>query len=91
LNLDEIKQFLRIDWEEEDILLSTLQQAAEEYLTNAGVNKNYSKALYKLAIQLLISNWYENRSTVLIGSISKKIEFSLQAIITQLVYTQEVI
>ncbi len=90
MNLDEVKQFLRIDWEDEDTLLTTLQMAAEEYLKNAGVNKDYTKALYKLAVQLLISHWYENRNTVLIGSISKKIEFSLQSIITQLVYTQEV-
>ncbi|CAI3699711.1 conserved hypothetical protein [Clostridium neonatale] len=86
MGLDEIKLYLRIDTDDEDELLSSLQLSAEEYLLNAGIEKDYEKQLYKLAVKLLISNWYENRNPVLTGSISKKLEYSLQHIIAQLIY-----
>ena len=76
MGLDEIKLYLRIDTDDEDELLSSLQLSAEEYLLNAGIEKDYEKQLYKLAVKLLISNWYENRNPVLTGSISKKLEYS---------------
>lgn len=84
MELEEIKLYLRVDSESEDMLLLSLKVAAEEYLTNAGVIKDYTQELYKLAIKLLISHWYENRDIVLIGSISKKLEYSLNHILIQL-------
>lgn len=84
LTLPEIKLYLRIDHIEDDEFIKILKQASETYLFNAGIKKSYENALYKLAILLLISNSYENRTPVLVGSISKAIEFSLQSIITQL-------
>lgn len=86
-----IKGYLKIDTDDEDILITSLQKAAEEYLTNAGVIKNYTKELYKLAVLMLISHWYENRRIVVVGSISKEIEMSLSPLILQLKYTQEII
>lgn len=87
MNLEEIKQFLRIDGDEDDTLIKSLQLAAEEYLSNAGAIKSYDRELYKLAVKLLISHWYENRDAVLVGSISKPLEFSLNCMIIQLQYS----
>lgn len=82
--LDEVKSYARAEEEKDSDILS-LQLAAEEYLTNAGVNKDYSKALYQLAIKLLVTHWNENRT--LIGK-ADKLAFSLDSIITQLKFTQ---
>ena len=76
----------RVAFEEDDILLQTLIYAAEEYLLNAGIKKDYSKSLYKLAISLLVKHWYDNRDSVAIGSTTKKLEFSLNSILVQLKY-----
>ncbi len=35
----------------------------------------------KLAMRLLISHWYQNRETVLVGSISKELEFAVKALL----------
>ena len=43
MDLEELKLFLRIDGEEEDSFIEGLQIAAEEYLTNAGIKKDYTK------------------------------------------------
>ena len=88
MDLEELKLFLRIDTEEEDTLIQGLQLSAEEYLLNAGINKDYSKELYKLAIKILVSHWFENRSVETIGKNISKISFGLDTIITQLKYTQ---
>lgn len=37
--------------------------AAEQYLTNAGIQQDETKALYALAVEMLVSTWYDNRST----------------------------
>lgn len=36
----------------------------------------------KQAIMLLVGHWYENRETVLIGSISKELEFTVQSLLS---------
>lgn len=83
--LNEIKLYLRIDGEEEDALLSSLIIAANEYIKNATrPDVDETSELYKTAVKLLISHWYENRGAVLIGSISKSLEFGLQSILIQL-------
>lgn len=89
MTLDELKLYLGIDGTDEDTLLNSLQLSAEEYMTNAGIVKNYNKELYKLAIKILVSNWHENRLAQ--GEkTSAKMLFSLDAIVTQLKYTQTI-
>lgn len=88
MDLEELKLFLRIDGEEDDILIAGLQLAAEEYLINAGIKRDYTKELYKLAIKILISHWYENRHVENVGKYVSKISFGLDTIIVQLKYTQ---
>ena len=48
----------------------------------------YTKELYKLAIKILISHWYENRAVETAGKNVSKIAFGLDTIIVQLKYTQ---
>lgn len=88
MNLEDLKLFLKIDDYEEDTLIEALQLSAEEYLTNAGINKDYTKELYKLAIKILVSHWYENRAIETIGKNVSKIAFGLDTILIQLKYSQ---
>lgn len=87
MTLEELKLFLRIDDAEEDTLVQTLQIAAEEYITNAGITKDYTKELYKLAVKILVSHWYENRTVENYGKDVSKIAFTLDVILVQLKYT----
>lgn len=85
MDLQEIKEYLRIDGDEEDNLLVGLQLAAEKYLENAGITKDYDNALYKLAVKLIVCHWYENREPT--GN-AQELAFSLRHIIAQLKHTQ---
>lgn len=88
MELEDIKLYLKIDGEYEDVLLIALQATAEEYLLGAGINKDYDKKTYKLAVLMLISNWYTNRSVIgENGKASIEIPFGVRALIQQLQFT----
>lgn len=71
LTKDEVKNYLRVDIEDDDTLITTLMAAAEAYLQNA-TGKEYPEkdeagntpdyTLEKVYLNLLIAYWYENRS-----------------------------
>lgn len=84
----EIKEFLRVGFDEDDDSIFSLIIAAESYLENAGCLINYENFLFILAIKILVAHWYENREAV--GN-SNKLSYSLDNIITQLKYSYEVI
>lgn len=91
LTLEEVKQYARIDIDEDDPLLETLIVAAEEYLKNAtgreypetgsdGEPVNY--VLEKIYLQLLIAYWYEKRTPA--GSVGEDFSFMTKSLMLQL-------
>jgi uncharacterized phage protein (predicted DNA packaging) len=82
--LEEVKTYLRIDGSEEDYFLTSLIMAAQEYIKNAtGLTVDETNELHKLAVNLLVTHWYENRETI--GS-AGKMAFSLESIFLQMQY-----
>jgi uncharacterized phage protein (predicted DNA packaging) len=79
--LKELKEYLRIDHEYEDALLTTLIIAGEEYLANAGIPLSRELKLYRLAVMLYVSVHYENRDA---SSKSDGFSHALQSIVIQL-------
>lgn len=88
LTLSEAKKYLKLedDYTDEDLDIQSLIDAAEIYLVNAGCTLKPDDALAKLAIKILVVNWYENRSIEITGRNFNKIKFSLDSIISQLKY-----
>jgi uncharacterized phage protein (predicted DNA packaging) len=86
VTLDEVKQWLRVDFIEDDELLTTLINAAEMYLKNAtGITYDSTNHLAKLFCMTLISDWYENRE--MIGKATDQTRPIIQSILTQLTYS----
>lgn len=72
MTLEEVKSYLRIDYEEDDILLSSLIEISEEYIDSCvgTAYKTHEKAI-KLANLLqkkLIADMFENRGTEISNS-----------------------
>jgi len=83
ITLEETKQYLRIDNNEEDGLITTLIDAAETYLENATGNKfDETNHLAKLFCWVLVTDWYENRE--MIGRTSDRIRHTVDSILQQL-------
>jgi uncharacterized phage protein (predicted DNA packaging) len=86
VSLDEVKTWLRVDFTDDDALLTTLINAAEQYLKNAtGITYDSTNHLAKLFCMTLISDWYENRE--LIGKATDQTRPIIQSILTQLTYS----
>lgn len=89
LTLEETKQFLRIDNNNEDMLISTLILSAEEYLFNAtGKTFDASNNLAKLFCLVLISEWYENRE-LMANRIGEKVRYVITSMLIQLKNTSD--
>ncbi len=99
ISLEEVKEYARIDIDEDDRLLEALIVSAEEYLKNATgreypeTDENGNKIHYgleKIYLQLLIAHWYEQRSPVgngrgaYEGSVVEGFSFTAKAIMLQL-------
>ncbi|NNV07779.1 phage gp6-like head-tail connector protein [Geobacillus sp. MMMUD3] len=85
ITLDEAKQWLRIDHNDEDSLISTLISAAEKYLVNATGNTfDNTNELAKLFCYVLVSDWYENRE--LMGRVSDQVRPIIQSMLVQLTH-----
>jgi len=88
LSLDEVKDFLRIDYTEDDILLSSFLLASENYILNAThSNADKGHELFKLAQRFLVAHWFENRNTVIVGSTTTSLDFALESLLLQISYT----
>lgn len=80
---EHVKQYLRIDGDHDNDMLGLLISSAKEYLDNAGVEQQESE-LYKLAITMLVTHWYEERQQTIDGRTSQVIDLGLQTVILQL-------
>lgn len=77
--LDEVAEYARIETTE----AQTFIDAAETYLTNAGVVKDEANSVYALAVKMLVTFWYDNR--IPSGTVDA-IPFGLSGLIAQLKY-----
>ena len=91
ITLEEVKEYARIDIDEDDALLETMITAAEEYLKNATgkeypeTDENGSKINYmleKVYLQLLIAYWYEKRTPA--GGVGEDFSFMTKSLMLQL-------
>ncbi|WP_054948974.1 head-tail connector protein [Numidum massiliense] len=88
LELEEAKQWLRVDGDEEDGTIQMLIKAAESYLYNAtGIEYDAESDLARLLCLVLVSDWYENRELGT-GKVSEKVRFTVSSITAQLQYAQ---
>jgi len=98
LTLDEVKNYLRVDLDDDDTLIQSFITAAEAYLKNA-TGKEYPETdsggnkmayeLEKVYLNLLIAYWYENRSAAprnksLNGAVPDEFTFATRSLLLQL-------
>lgn len=88
ITLNEVKSYLRIDFDDDDNDLQDLIDCAEAYLQNA-TNKTFDSTnkLAKLYCKALIGDWYDDRALMESRKTSEKVKFTLSSIMLQLQYT----
>lgn len=89
LTLDETKEFLKVDYTDEDIFIQDLITASELYLKNAtGKTYDNTNPLAKLFCKVLISDWYDNRDFMQVSKVTAKVRYTIQSILMQLSYCE---
>lgn len=89
ITLKEAKEYLRVDGDEDDSLITSLISAAQEYLKNAtGKTFDNTNELARLFCLVLVVDWYENR-TLSAGKVGEKIRPVIDSMLAQLNYCYE--
>lgn len=93
MELSTIKEYLKIDFDDDDRLLEMLLGAARRYILDAvGYKPDETDERVKLLILVLISDWYEHReyieNTPATQKISQRVRYTVRSIILQLQYSE---
>lgn len=87
VSVEEAKQHLRVDSDEEDIYIQSIIAASEEFIKNAtGRTFDETSKLAKVVILLMIADMYENR-TMSVDKVGTKTRDIVSMMLVQLSYT----
>ncbi|WP_092921294.1 head-tail connector protein [Romboutsia hominis] len=87
LTLEEAKEYIKVDFDDDDCDIQDCIDAAEEYLKEAtGKEFNSDNKRAKRYCKVLVKDWYDNRELMVNKKTSNKVRFTLQSIMTQLKY-----
>ena len=71
IDLAAVKSYCRIDWDSEDELLTSLVEAAKDYLDGAGVPEpEADNPMYALAVKAMVLEMYDHRGQTESSSLS---------------------
>lgn len=82
MTLDEIKLFLKVDFEDDDVYILLLKNVAIEYITDALNTFDETRAKQKYLVLTLIKDMYEKRSYI-VDDKDEKIRYIVKSIILQ--------
>lgn len=88
MELSLIKQFLKVDFDDDDSIISLTADAAEQYITAAVGSCNYDDARVRILALAIITELYEKRSYS-VEKAGVKAQYTIRSIIAQLQAEQE--
>lgn len=90
MTLQEVKEYLKIDYEDEDLLLNNLIIVADDYILSATGKAHKKSPKADLIRKLLIHEWYKDRSLIE-DKDAGKVRYIVSSIMLQLKFENEVI
>ena len=89
MKLEEVKSFLRVDFDDDDNLIKCIMKAAELYIkdTVGEYDKENSKA--NLLFMALVQDLYDNRELMVTEQKKKRMSYTYASIILQLQYSNK--
>lgn len=76
VDLQTIKNFLKVDNDEDDALISLLMSTAQKYMLEYGIDFDEENPVHQLLILNLIGHFYENRANP-----SEDVSFTIKALL----------
>ena len=85
MDLEDIKNYLRIDGDEEDGLLRTMIDAGKEFIRSAVGEYDDTDSTAQVLLAAVVQNMYDNREMMQSEQqVKKRIEYTFQSMILQL-------
>ncbi len=85
MDLEDIKNYLRIDGDEEDGLLRTMIDAGKEFIRSAVGEYDDTDSTAQVLLAAVVQNMYDNRELMQSEQqVKKRIEYTFQSMILQL-------
>ena len=83
MELDEIKKFLNVDYEDDDEFIKLITSAAREYIVASVGKYDETSARCKLLLVTIVTDFYENRCYT-INSLNEKLKYTIKSMCMQL-------
>lgn len=84
MTLDDVKAYLRIDEDADDMVLEVMMQAAEQYIRDAVGFYEEENPKIKMLYWLVIQDFYENRVLVVKETDKQRLSYVVSSIVMQL-------
>lgn len=84
MTLDDVKAYLRIDEDADDMVLEVMMQAAEQYIRDAVGFYEEENPKIKMLYWLVIQDFYENRVLVVKETDKQRLSCVVSSIVMQL-------
>lgn len=85
MTLEEVKEYLRVDGDDDDNIIQTMMEAAKEYIVSAVGEYNEEDKTANILFYAIVQNMYDNRELMQSDIQQKKgIEYTFKSIILQL-------
>lgn len=84
MTLDDVKAYLRIDEDADDMVLETMMQATEQYIKDAVGFYEEGNPKIKMLYWLVISDFYENRVLTVKESDKQRLSHVVSTLVLQL-------
>lgn len=85
MGLEDLKEYLRVDGDDEDNLISTMMEAGKEYIRSAVGEYDDTDKTANILLAAVVQNMYDNRELMQSDQqVKKRIEYTFQSIILQL-------
>lgn len=85
MTLQEVKAFLKVDFNDDDDFITLLIDVAREYIIDAVGKCDETVARVKLLMRIIVGELYEKRSmTFDMNSTNEKVQYVIRSIINQL-------
>ncbi len=90
MDITTIKEYLKIDFDDDDKILEMLLGSARRYIYDAvGYQPDETDERVKLLLLVLVSDWYEHREYTSSQKISQKVRYTVRSIVLQLQYSED--
>lgn len=84
MTIDDVKAYLRIDTDEDDIVIDTMMQATEQYIMDAVGSYDEENPKTKILYWLIMADFYENRVLTVKEADKQRLAHVVSSIVMQL-------